>query len=97
MQLRIFNACVRNGRLVLDEPVDSTAESAFPPEEGEVIELISLDSLLVNGGALSEDDERGALDRAIEKSISEAKEGHVYDFSEALAAVRAKQSDGSTR
>ena len=93
VQVRIFMARVRSGRLVLDEAVGAP----FPVAEGETVELVSIDELLLNGGVLSADDDRAALDRRLEASLAEAEEGQLLDFSDVLAELRAKQGGGSER
>jgi hypothetical protein len=76
-----LKAQVRNGRLVLDEPAD------LP--EGEVVELVSLDDLLAQGGDGLDEDERAALHRELEASIAEAKAGQLIDADDAIAELRA--------
>jgi hypothetical protein len=80
----VFTARVRNGRLVLDE----IADASLSLEEGDTIELVSIDDLLLNRGALSEEDERAALDRVLEASLAEEQAGKLFDFAEVLAELR---------
>ena len=54
----------------------------------ESIDLVSIDELLLNGGALSEEDERAALHRALEVSSAEAKAGLVVDYRHVLERLR---------
>lgn len=83
--LNIFTARVRDGRLALDDTPISSELS-----EGESIDLVSIDELLLNGGALSEEDERAALDRALAVSSAEAKAGLVVDYRGVLERLRGK-------
>ena len=75
-----LKAHVRNGRLVLDEPTD------LP--EGEVVELVPRADILAQGGDELEDDERVALHRELEASITEAKAGHLIDADDVIAELR---------
>jgi len=76
-----LKAHVHNGRLVLDEPTD------LP--EGEVIELVSVDEVLAQGGDLLDDEERGRLHEALRESIEQMKRGETIDAADALAELRA--------
>jgi hypothetical protein len=64
-------AQVRNGRLIVDEPTD------LP--EGEVIYLVPAD----DEDQLDEQ-ERAALDAALEASFADAEAGRVYDADEVM-------------
>ena len=79
--MRFFDACVRNGRLTLDVPTDL--------EEGTVLELVSTDDILANGGDLLDLEERAKLDRELEASFDEEAEGKLIDAPDALAELRA--------
>ena len=79
--MRFFDACVRNGRLTLDVPTDL--------EEGTVLELVSADDILANGGDLLDLEERAALARDLEATFDEEAEGKVIDAADALAELRA--------
>jgi len=79
--MRFFDACVRNGRLTLDVPTDL--------EEGTVLELVSADDILANGGDLLDLEERAKLDRELEASFDEEAEGKLIDAPDALAELRA--------
>ncbi len=81
--MRFFTACVRNGRLTLDEPTD------LP--DGARLELVSTEDVLSNGGDLLDAEERAALARELELSISEADAGETVDAAEALAELIAKE------
>jgi hypothetical protein len=78
-----MHAVVRNGRLVLDEPTD------LP--EGEVIELVSVDHVLANGGDLLDDEERELLHESLHESIKQAEAGQVIDADLFLAELRARR------
>lgn len=82
--LRFFRAYMRNGRLVLDEPAD------FP--EGALVDLVSADEILSNGGDLLDADERAALHRELKASIAEADAGLTFNFAEVLAELRARHT-----
>lgn len=77
--MRFFDACVRNGRLVLDAPTDLA--------EATLVELVSTDDVLSNGGDLLDADERAALDRDLGALIAEADE--KAPLAEAMAELRA--------
>ena len=66
-----LKARVRGGRLVVDEPTD------LP--EGAEVELLPLDP----GDWLDEED-RGALHRALDRSAEEASRGQLHDASEVI-------------
>lgn len=76
-----LKAHVRHGRLVLDEPTD------LP--EGEVVELVPLDTVLANGGDDLDDEERAALHEALREGIEQMKRGELIDADEAMAELRA--------
>ncbi|HZJ67458.1 MAG TPA: hypothetical protein VFD36_28315 [Kofleriaceae bacterium] len=75
-----LKAHVHNGRLVLDEPTD------LP--EGDVVELVQLDEVLKNGGDDLDDEERAALDRAIEESFADEEAGRLVDVADVIADLR---------
>jgi len=79
--MQSMKARVHNGRLVLDEPTE------LP--EGEVVELVSVDEVLAQGGDLMDDEERAALHAALREGIEEMKRGEWIDGDEALAELRA--------
>ena len=81
--MRFFDACVRNGRLTLDVPTNL--------EEGTVLELVSADDILENGGDLLDLEERAELARELEASFDEENEGKLIDAANALAELRALQ------
>jgi hypothetical protein len=76
----LLKACVRNGRLLIDEPTD------LP--EGEEIELVPVDEVLANGSDDLDDNERAALHRELEASVAEAKAGHLVAADEVIAELR---------
>ncbi|MEI7891961.1 MAG: hypothetical protein WCI05_02655 [Myxococcales bacterium] len=78
--MQLLKAHVRRGRLVLDEPTDRP--------EGEVIDLVPLDDVLVNGGDDLNDEERATLHAELEASVAEAKAGKLIDANVVLAELR---------
>jgi hypothetical protein len=80
--LKAYNAHVKNGRLVMDEPTD------LP--EGTTVELVSIDDVLLNGGDLMDSEERAAVDRDLDASFDEEAAGQLIDVSEALADLQGK-------
>jgi hypothetical protein len=78
-----LQARVRNGRIVLDEPID------LP--EGEGIELVPLDEVLAHGGDYLDDEDRAALHRELDVSIAEAEAGQFIDADLVLAELRARR------
>jgi hypothetical protein len=75
--MQLLRARVRNGRLQLDEPTDRP--------EGDVVELVQLDEVLVRGGDDLDDEERGAVQREIEASLAEEEAGPLADVGDAIA------------
>lgn len=67
----------------LDEPTD------LP--EGAVVELVSVDDLLANGGDWMDDAERARLHASLEQSIEDMKNGKGVDADVVLARLRARQ------
>lgn len=84
--IRILTARVQDGRLVLNETPESLRLS-----EGESIDLVAIEELLFQGGALSAEDEKAALDRALEISLAEAEAGLALDLEDALDDLREKR------
>jgi hypothetical protein len=80
--MKHYKAQVRNGRLVMDEPTELS--------EGTIIELVSIDVILANGGDVMDKEERAALDRELETSLAGAEAGELLDFGEVLAELRGK-------
>lgn len=81
--MRFFHACVRNGRLVLDEPTDLA--------EGALLELVSCDDVLSNGGDLLDLEERAELARELEAACAEVDAGETIDLAEAMAELWASR------
>ena len=81
--IQIYTARVHGGRLVLDEIPDSLKLS-----EGESVDLVAIDDLLLQGGALSGQDEKAALDRALAISFAEEEAGLLLDLEKALDGLR---------
>jgi len=65
---------VTNGRLVIEEPTD------LP--EGTVLELVPVDDM--------DDEERAALDAALDEGIAQAARGEAVDADDVLRRLRAK-------
>ena len=63
-------------------------------KEGDSIDLVAVDELLLQGGALSEDDERAALHRAIEVSLTEEDAGKVVELDEVLTKIGGTEGSG---
>ena len=82
--MRFYDACVRNGRLVLDAPTHLA--------EGMLLELVSADDVLSNGGDLLDADERAALGRDLGALIAEADADKRIPLAEAIAELRASHS-----
>ena len=82
--MRFYDSCVRNGRLVLDAPTDLA--------EGTLLELVSTDDVLSNGGDLLDASERVALDRDIAALIAEADADERIPLAEAMAELRARHA-----
>lgn len=75
-----LKARVKNGRLVLDEPTDRP--------EGEVVELVPLDGVLLAGGDALDDVERAALHRELELSLREALTGPLVEAEDIVTELR---------
>ena len=88
--MHIFTARVHDGRLILLDP----EAASLGLKEGESIDLVGVDELLLQGGALSEEDERAALHRAIEVSLAEADAGMVVELDEVLTKFRGTEGGG---
>jgi hypothetical protein len=84
--IHIFTARVQDGRLVLNETPESLKLS-----EGESIDLFAIEELLFQGGALTAEDEKAALDRALVISLAEEEAGLALDFEEPLDDLRDKR------
>jgi len=70
----VLHARVTNGRLVIEEPTD------LP--EGTVLELVPVDDM--------DDEERAALDAALDEGIAQAARGEAVDADDVLRRLRAK-------
>ena len=77
-----LKARVENGRIKLDEPTD------LP--EGQIIELVPLDEVLLNGGDHLDDAERAALHESIREGIEDMKAGRTFDADEVMAELRSQ-------
>jgi hypothetical protein len=78
-----LKARVRKGRLLLDEP------TTLP--DGEVVELVPLDEVMVSGGDYLDDQERAQLHEELDASLQEASAGQLIDADKVLDDLRAKQ------
>lgn len=78
--------------MVLNETLESLKLS-----EGESIDLVAIEELLFQGGALSAEDEKAALDRALEISLAEAKAGLALDLEDALDDLREQRRNAVRR
>jgi len=79
--MRYFTARVRDGRLILDDPIDLA--------EGTLLELVSTDDVLSNGGDLLDAEERAELARELAAADAEVERGEVIDAADFLAELRA--------
>jgi hypothetical protein len=77
-----LKAHVHNGRLLLDEPTD------LP--EGEVIYLQPTDAIPGDAGDDFDDEERAALNRALDEGIAQARAGQCVDAEEFIAELLAR-------
>jgi hypothetical protein len=75
-----LRAHVRNGRIVLDEPTDRP--------EGELVYVQLVDGVIADDGDDLDDEERAALHRELDASITEADAGETEDFAQVLAELR---------
>ncbi len=80
--MKALRARVTGGRLVLDEPTD------LP--EGEEVELVPLDEVLVNGGDHLDDEERERLHRAIDRGLEDGRAGRTTEARQVLAELRTR-------
>ena len=74
-------AVVKNGRLIMDEPTD------LP--DGEVVEFVSIEDVIAQGGDDLDDIERAALHAELKASLADAKSGNLVDAETVLAELRA--------
>jgi hypothetical protein len=79
-----LRACVRNGRIVLDEPTE------LP--DGEVIELVPLDDLLAAGGDYLGEDERRKLHASIDRGVADVEAGRTVESASVIERLRARAS-----
>jgi hypothetical protein len=80
--MRLLEAHVLNGRLVLDEPTE------LP--EGEVVELVPLDEVLARGGDYLDAEERERLHQSIERGLEDVRAGRTADARQVLEELRAR-------
>jgi hypothetical protein len=84
--IRYYNAYVRSGRLVLDEP-------ATDLPEGTPVELVWVEDIR-NRGGLFEAAEQAAFDRELDASIAETDAGQTIDVAEACRRLGYTPSQG---
>ena len=77
--MHAIKARVENGRLKLDEPTD------LP--EGQVVDLVSLDEVLLNGGDDLDAQDRAALHESIREGIADMEAGRTVDARAAIAEL----------
>jgi len=80
--MRALKAHVRGGRLVLDEPTE------LP--EGEVVELVPIDDVLVAGGDYLDAEERERLHQSIDRGLADVRAGRRVEAGEVIAKLRAR-------
>ena len=80
--MQALKARVENGRLKLDEPTD------LP--EGQLIELVPLDEVFLNGGDDLDDEDRAELHKSIHEGIEDMEAGRTVDAKTAIAALRSR-------
>ena len=80
--MQALKARVENGRLKLDEPTD------LP--EGQLIELVPLDEVFLNGGDDLDDQERVELHNSIREGIKDMEAGRTVDAKTAIVALRSR-------
>ena len=80
--MHAMKARVENGRLKLDEPTD------LP--EGELVDVVLLDEVFLNGGDDLDDEERAALDESIREGIEDMEAGRTIDAKTAIAQLRSR-------
>jgi hypothetical protein len=73
--MNVYRGCVRNGRLLVDEPTD------LP--EGSIVDLV-----LPDPGDDLDDEERARLHAALERSEDDLKHGRVVPAADVLRRLR---------
>jgi hypothetical protein len=90
--MRFFTACVRNGRLTLDEPSDLA--------EGTLLELVATEDVLSDRGNLLHvvnEEELAALDRELDASFEEEASGQLIDTEDAIADLKPLRDESLSR
>lgn len=87
IDMAAIGARAKNGRIIVDEPTD------LP--DGEVIDLVPLDEVLVRGGDYLDDEARERLHQSLREGIAQMKAGQTIDADEALARLRHSSSSRS--
>jgi hypothetical protein len=80
--MHALKARVENGRIKLDEPTD------LP--EGQLVELVPLNEVLLGGGDELDDEERAALAESIREGIQDIEAGRTIDARTAIAHLRSR-------
>jgi hypothetical protein len=80
--MHALKARVENGRIKLDEPTD------LP--EGQLVELVPLDEVLMGGGDDLDDKDRAALHESIHEGIEDLEAGRTVDAKKAIAELRSR-------
>ena len=80
--MHAMKARVENGRLRLDEPTD------LP--EGQVVDLVSLDEVLLSGGDDLDAQERVALHGSIREGSADMEAGRTVDARAAITQLRSR-------
>ncbi len=83
LSMRALKAHVKSGRLVLDEPTDRP--------EGEEVDLVPLDEVLLGGGYGLDQAERERLHDSLRESIRQMRAGQTIDAATALEHLRARR------
>lgn len=81
--MTFYKAHVRNGRLVLDEPVDL-------PEGSEVL-LIHAEAFSEDGAPELTEDERRRLEAALGAGMEDERAGRLHDAADVLRQMRKKR------
>ncbi len=79
-----LRAHVRKGRLVLDEPTN------LP--DGEEVELLPVDEVLLAGGDGLDDEERARLHESLKRGLADVDAGRTVDARVVIERLRARAS-----
>ncbi|MFT3913238.1 MAG: hypothetical protein QM704_03840 [Anaeromyxobacteraceae bacterium] len=81
--MRALKAHVKSGRLILDEPTDRP--------EGEEVQLVPLDEVLLAGGDGLDSAERERLHESLRESIRQMRAGQTIDSATVLERLRSRR------